>query len=103
MEVRIHYFITYVNCRKRIDFSIDEAYVFLIECIYNMSHRTSMNIPKDLLEEALRASGAKTQTMAVVMGLEELIRRKKIEALLKLKGAGTVRLSPRELRVMRSR
>ena len=68
-----------------------------------MSHRTSMNIPKDLLHEAVQVSGAASQTMAVVMGLEELIRKKQIEGLLKLKGTGVVKLSRRELQKMRAR
>lgn len=62
-----------------------------------------MNIPRDLLEEAVQVSGASTQTMAVVLGLEELIRRKRLEALLKLKGSGKVGLSQKELGQMRSR
>jgi len=62
-----------------------------------------MNIPKELLAEAIRASGAASQTMAVVMGLQELIRKKKIEALLRLKGSGSIRLSQQDLRKMRTR
>ena len=62
-----------------------------------------MHIPKDLLDEAVRVSGVGTQTMAVVLGLEELVRRKRLEALLKLKGKGVVGLSRDDLRKMRSR
>ena len=62
-----------------------------------------MNIPKELLQEAVKASGATTQTMAVVMGLEELLRRKRLEALLKLKGSGAVKLTRQDLRKMRAR
>lgn len=62
-----------------------------------------MNIPKDLLREAMRASGVTTQTMAVVMGLEELIRRKRLESLIKFKGKGVVRLSKQDMRKMRAR
>lgn len=62
-----------------------------------------MNIPRDLLEEAVQVSGAPTQTMAVVMGLQELIRKKKIEKLLKLKGSDALGLSPQDLRNMRKR
>lgn len=68
-----------------------------------MTYRTSMNIPKALLKEAVEVSGATTQTMAVVLGLEELIRKKRLERLLKLQGTGVVRLNPRELRKMRDR
>lgn len=52
--------------------------------------RTSMNIPKELLEEAVRASGASSQTMAVVMGLQELIRTKRLERLVSLRGTDAV-------------
>jgi hypothetical protein len=65
--------------------------------------RTSMKIPKDLLEEAVRLSGAPTQTMAVVMGLEELVRRKKLERLARLRGSGVLGLTARDLRRMRLR
>ena len=65
--------------------------------------RTSMNIPKELLLEAKRLSGAATQTMAVVMGLEELVRKKKIERLLALQGSGALRLSRAEQRGLRRR
>ncbi|MDO8461515.1 MAG: type II toxin-antitoxin system VapB family antitoxin [Deltaproteobacteria bacterium] len=62
-----------------------------------------MHIPKDLLEEAVRVSGVGTQTMAVILGLEELIRRKRLEALLKYKGKGLVKLSKKDLKKMRLR
>ena len=62
-----------------------------------------MNISKNLLKEAVRVSGATTQTMAVVMGLEELIRKKRLEALFQLKGSGILGLTRKDLRKMRSR
>lgn len=65
--------------------------------------RTSMNIPQNLLKEAVKISGAPTQTRAVVMGLEELIRKKRLEALLKLKGSGVLRLTQKDLKKMRGR
>lgn len=65
--------------------------------------RTSMNLPKELLEEAVRVSGASSQTMAVVMGLEELIRRKRMERLLALRGSGAVELSEADRRRERRR
>lgn len=65
--------------------------------------RTSMNIPEKLLKEAIKASGALTQTRAVVMGLEELIRKKKLNAILKLKGSGALRLTRKDLQRMRGR
>jgi hypothetical protein len=49
-----------------------------------------MNIPRDLLEEAVEVSGASSQTMAVVMGLQELIRKKRMERLLGLRESDAV-------------
>jgi hypothetical protein len=62
-----------------------------------------MNIPQELLQEAKRASGVKTQTLAVILGLQELIRRKKLQELGRLAGSGAVRFSPQELVRMRRR
>jgi hypothetical protein len=62
-----------------------------------------MNIPKELLEEAVRVSGAPTQTMAVVMGLQELIRKKKIQKLLRMKGSDALGLNQQDLRSLRKR
>ncbi|MBI2601954.1 MAG: type II toxin-antitoxin system VapB family antitoxin [Deltaproteobacteria bacterium] len=45
-----------------------------------------MNLPKELLEEAVKATGASTQTMAVVIALKEIVRKKKFADLSKLRG-----------------
>ncbi len=65
--------------------------------------RTSMNLPEKLLKEAVRLSGAPTQTQAVVMGLEALIRKKRLEGLLKLKGSNALKLTQKDLKKMRGR
>ncbi len=65
--------------------------------------RTSMNIPKELLEEAMRLGEASSKTMAVVMSLQEFIQRRKIERFLKLKGSGALGLSQKDLKHMRKR
>jgi len=62
-----------------------------------------MNIPTELLAEAVKLSGAPTQTIAVVMGLQELIRKKRLERLLALQGTDAVALTRRDLRAMRRR
>lgn len=62
-----------------------------------------MYIPETLLEEAVKVSGANSKTTAVVLGLEELIRKKRIEALLELKGSGALGLSRADLGRMRRR
>ena len=62
-----------------------------------------MNIPRDLLEEAVEVSQASSQTMAVVMGLQELIRKKRMEKLLALRGTDAVELTPANIRRQRRR
>ena len=48
--------------------------------------RTKFFIDEGLLEEAKKASGAKTKREAVEITLEEYIRRKKAEKLIDLEG-----------------
>ena len=48
--------------------------------------RTTLAIDEKLLGEAMKCTGEKTRTAVVNRGLEELIRRKKIEGLLALEG-----------------
>ncbi|MBI4385935.1 MAG: type II toxin-antitoxin system VapB family antitoxin [Elusimicrobia bacterium] len=48
--------------------------------------RTTLNLPKDLVSDACRLSGAKTKTQAIIWGLEELTRRKKMERLWSMRG-----------------
>ncbi len=48
--------------------------------------RTTLDIPDDLLSEAMRLSKVRTKTGAIVLSLQELINRRKIERLRKLKG-----------------
>jgi hypothetical protein len=72
--------------------------------MYYICHmRTSMNIPKDLLKEAIELSGASSQTMAVVLGLQELIKKKRLERLAAKQGSGAISLTMEELSRMRSR
>lgn len=48
--------------------------------------RTTVELPNDLVAEAMRVSHARTKTMAITRGLEELINRYRIEALRALRG-----------------
>ena len=52
--------------------------------------RTTIDIPEELLEEARRASHARTKREAVVAGLQELVRKAQREELRQL--AGKVKL-----------
>jgi Bacterial antitoxin of type II TA system, VapB len=49
--------------------------------------RTTLNIPGPLLEEARRLLGFKSKTDTVVLSLQELIRRKRIEELKSMMGS----------------
>jgi len=48
--------------------------------------RATLNIPDELIEEVQRLSGQKTKTQAIVTVMEDFVRRKKMEALLALRG-----------------
>lgn len=48
--------------------------------------RATLNIPDELVNEAQKATGAKTKTEAIVIALKEVVRNKKIEELLALRG-----------------
>jgi len=48
--------------------------------------RTTLDIPEPLLEEARRLLGFKSKTDTVVLSLQELIRRKRIEELKAMMG-----------------
>lgn len=44
--------------------------------------KTTLNIPDELIKEAMATSKSKTKTDAVIAGLKELTRQKKIENIL---------------------
>lgn len=48
--------------------------------------RTTVDIPADLLGDAMRLARAKTKTMTIILGLQELISRHKLEQLRALRG-----------------
>lgn len=48
--------------------------------------RTTIDLSEKLVQKAQKACGAKTKTMTIVLGLQELIHRAEIEKLRKLKG-----------------
>jgi hypothetical protein len=49
--------------------------------------RTTLDIPEPLIEEARRLLGFKSKTDTVVLSLQELVRRKRIEELKSLMGS----------------
>ena len=48
--------------------------------------RTTLDLPIDLLDEAMKATHIKTKTKVIILALEELIRKSKISELKKFKG-----------------
>ncbi len=48
--------------------------------------RTTLNVPQDLMEEALRITRFRSKTDVIIYSLKELIRRKRLEELKDLKG-----------------
>lgn len=57
--------------------------------------RTTLDLPEDLLKEALRVSHARTKTMAIVLGLKELVHRHKIDELRALRGKLSLKFDKR--------
>ncbi|MFQ6133355.1 MAG: type II toxin-antitoxin system VapB family antitoxin [Armatimonadota bacterium] len=55
--------------------------------------RTTVNIPEGLLEQAMEVSGAQTKSMAIAMGLQELINKRRIDRLRALGGRLDLELS----------
>lgn len=49
--------------------------------------RTTLDLPNDLLEEAMKVTHLETKTKVIITALEELIRKTKIAELKNFKGA----------------
>lgn len=61
--------------------------------------RITLDLPKDLLNEAMRITRAETKTAVIVLALEELIRKSKISDLKKFKGKIELDMNLDEIRV----
>ncbi len=48
--------------------------------------RTTLDLPEDLMSEAMKLSHSRTKTGVIVLALKELIRKSKIADLKKFKG-----------------
>ena len=59
--------------------------------------KTTVVIDDDLLDEAMRASGAKTKREAIEAGLQELVRRQNLQLLREELGTYDIGLSVEEL------
>ena len=63
--------------------------------------KTTVVIDDELLNEALRASGAKTKREVIAAGLRELVRRENLEALRRELGTYDLAITPEELERLR--
>jgi Arc/MetJ family transcription regulator len=63
--------------------------------------RTTVDIPDDELEDAMRFTGARTKRDAVVTAIREFNRRRRMAALSKRAGTCTDLMTPDELRRLR--
>ena len=48
--------------------------------------RTTLDLPQDLIEEAMKAAKINTKTKVIITALEDLIRKSKISGLKEFKG-----------------
>ncbi|WP_417911309.1 type II toxin-antitoxin system VapB family antitoxin [Candidatus Electronema sp. PJ] len=60
--------------------------------------RTTLNLPEELLHEAMQATRSKTKTSVVMLALEELVRKATSSELKKYKGKIDLDINLDELR-----
>ena len=60
--------------------------------------RTTIDLPDELVDKAMRVSHVKTKTMAIVLGLQELIHRHQLDELRALRGRIPLTLDLRKSR-----
>jgi Arc/MetJ family transcription regulator len=65
--------------------------------------RTTLDLPEELLNEAMKATRIKTKTGVIITALEELIRKSKISELKKFKGTVDLAIDLDHLRGRRCR
>ncbi|MQY69564.1 MAG: hypothetical protein GH145_01700 [Firmicutes bacterium] len=62
--------------------------------------RTTLNLSDDLIKEVINLTDSKTKTEAVNRALQEFIHRKRLEALINLRGKISLKENWRKLREM---
>ncbi len=60
--------------------------------------RTTLDLPEDLVEEAMKATNIKTKTKVIIAALEQLIRKSKISEIKNYKGQVDLDIDLNELR-----
>jgi uncharacterized protein (UPF0248 family) len=67
-------------------------------CIRRYPVRTTLDLPEELLKEAMRLSHIETKTKVIITALEEMIRRHRISEIKKYKGKVEIDIDLDELR-----
>ena len=65
--------------------------------------RTTLDLPEQLLSEAMKATQIKTKTKVIITALEDLIRKSKISELKEFKGKIDLAIDLNDLRGRRCR
>jgi Arc/MetJ family transcription regulator len=60
--------------------------------------RTTLDLPEELLNEAMKATRINTKTKVIITALEELIRKSKISELKEFKGKIDLEIDLKDLR-----
>jgi Arc/MetJ family transcription regulator len=58
----------------------------LFSCIGRTFMRTTLDLPENLVQEAMKVAKINTKTQVIITALEDLIRKSKISELKKFKG-----------------
>ena len=74
----------FASCLMR-KFSIEYLEIIVLE---NLMKRTTVTLPRELVEDLLDVTPAKNKTQAVVSAIQDCIRRKKLETIKNLAGQG---------------
>jgi len=48
--------------------------------------KTTLDIPENLVKKTMKLSKSKTKTKAIIIAMEEYIRRKKLEGIIRMEG-----------------
>jgi hypothetical protein len=72
--------------------------LLLINLLEKSMKRTTVTLPKDLVDDLLEVLPAKNKTQAVILAVEESIKRRKMEYLKTLAAQGRAAKASRELK-----
>jgi len=61
-------------------------HTLLNQCIKEPEMRTTLDLPENLLEEGLKVSHLRTKTALIIMALEGLVRKSRIQELKSYRG-----------------